>query len=352
MDSRPQTPRGHANSASQTGRQPAASGDERGTNPAKSGRFAAFAWFVLAYNLAVILWGAYVRATGSGAGCGSHWPLCNGEVVPPAPQVATLIELTHRVTSGVALILVVALAVWAFRAFPKRHPARSGAALSVVFILTEALVGAGLVLFELVAGNASLARALFMSVHLANTFILVAWLTLTAWWAGGRERPRLRGHGGFGLVMALALAGMIVLGVSGALAALGDTLFPASTLSEGLRQDFSPTAHFLVRLRLLHPTLAVSVGLFLLFAAALACRTRPHPQTYRAAVALLVLFAVQLGAGLLNVALLAPVWLQLLHLLLADLNWIALLLLAASALTRKPAQEADLTHPAAVFNRA
>ncbi|HEV2764869.1 MAG TPA: COX15/CtaA family protein [Pyrinomonadaceae bacterium] len=334
MDARPEAPRRFAEKLFQTNARAHAFEDEVGAKSARSSRFATYAWLVLAYNLAVILWGAYVRATGSGAGCGSHWPLCNGEVIPRAPEVATLIELTHRATSGVALLLVLALPFWAFRAFPKKHPARLGSVLSVVFILTEALVGAGLVLFELVAGNASLARALFMSVHLANTFVLVAWLTLTAWWGAGEARPRLRGHGGLGLSVGAALAGMLVLGVSGALAALGDTLFPSATLAEGLRQDFSPTAHFLVRLRLLHPTLAVAVGLLLLFTAALACRTRPHRQTHRLAFALLVLFAVQLGAGLLNVWLLAPVWLQLLHLLLADLNWIALVLLAASALAR------------------
>src|SRR5829696_8162535 len=116
----------------------------------KLGRFAIYAWAVLAYNLLVILWGAYVRATGSGAGCGSHWPLCNGEVVPRAAAAQTLIEFTHRATSGLALLAVVALVAWVFQAFPRRHPARKGAASSLVLILTEAAVGAGLVLFELV----------------------------------------------------------------------------------------------------------------------------------------------------------------------------------------------------------
>lgn len=126
-------------------------------------RFAIFSWSVLVYNLGIILWGAFVRASGSGAGCGSHWPLCNGEVIPRSPTVQTLIEFSHRLTSGVALILVVALTVAAFRAFPKRHIVRRGALFSLFFMLTEALVGAGLVLFSLVADNASIARAMFMS---------------------------------------------------------------------------------------------------------------------------------------------------------------------------------------------
>src|SRR5947209_11898521 len=161
----------------------------------KSSRFAAFAWGVVAYNLTVILWGAYVRASGSGAGCGNHWPLCNGEVIPRAERIQTLIEFIHRVTSGLTVILILTLAIWAFLTFPKKHPARKGAALSLIFIVTEALIGAGLVLFELVAQNASLARAMFISVHLVNTFLLLAFLTLTAWWASGFEPPRVKGQG-------------------------------------------------------------------------------------------------------------------------------------------------------------
>src|SRR5436305_12800991 len=125
-------------------------------------RFTRFARFVLAANVAVVLWGTVVRATGSGAGCGSHWPLCNGEMVPRAPRLATVIELSHRLTSGLALLLVVALAVAAFRGRPAGHPARKAAAAAVFFMLSEAAVGAGLVLFRLVADNQSMARAVFM----------------------------------------------------------------------------------------------------------------------------------------------------------------------------------------------
>lgn len=308
--------------------------------PVQTRSFARYAWAVLGCNLLVILWGAYVRASGSGAGCGNHWPLCNGEVLPASPSVKTFVELTHRLTSGVALLLVVGLAVWAFRKFPKRHPVRAGAALSVLFILTEALVGAGLVLFELVADNASIARALFMSVHLANTFILLGVLTLTAWWASGGQPLSLRGQGMFGWLFAWALFGTIVLGVSGAVAALGDTLFPALSLTEALRQDFSPTAHLLIRLRLAHPFIAVIVGCYMVIISIAAMLLRPHVWTRRFTLALVALVVVQLLLGLLNVALLAPIWLQLVHLLLADAVWIVLVLNANTVLEpNAPAQE-------------
>ena len=291
-----------------------------------------FAWGVLAYNLAVILWGAYVRASGSGAGCGSHWPLCNGEIIPRTPSVATLIEYSHRVTSGLALVGVVVLAVWVWRVHRAGHPARAGAGWSVFFILTEAAVGAGLVLFELVADNATMARAMFMAAHLVNTFFLVAALALTAWWASGgapvlpRARPRAAV-----LFGALGL-GLLLSGMSGAVAALGDTLYPASSHIEGLRATLSPTSHLFLRLRALHPVIAVTVGMLLMLAAA----RLPRPDDasgQRLGRLVVVLAGVQLLGGILNVLLLAPVWMQIVHLLLADLLWIAFVLLAAQVLS-------------------
>ncbi|HLQ23560.1 MAG TPA: COX15/CtaA family protein, partial [Gemmatimonadales bacterium] len=142
--------------------------------------FAKYAWGVLAANVAVVLWGAFVRASGSGAGCGSHWPLCQGVVIPADPATATLIELAHRVTSGTALLLVAGLFVWSRRVAPRGSVVRRGAALSLVFMLGEALLGAGLVLFALVAHNDSLTRAFSLGAHLLNTFLLLGSLALTA----------------------------------------------------------------------------------------------------------------------------------------------------------------------------
>ncbi len=295
-------------------------------------RFARYAWAVLAYNLIVILWGAFVRATGSGAGCGSHWPLCNGEVVPKAPEVETLIELTHRLTSGLAGVFVVILFIWAFRAFRKGHPVRRGATLSLIFIITEGLVGAGLVLFEWVADDASLGRVFSMAVHLVNTMLLLASLTLTVWWAAGGPDVHLRRRGEARWLLGFALLGMLVLSTAGALTALGDTLFRADTLAEGFRQDFSSAAHFLERLRIGHPLLAVLFGAYLLFVTRHLRALRPSPAVKHFSRIAVTLFVAQFLGGLLNVFLLAPVWMQLVHLLLADFLWISLVLLGASGL--------------------
>jgi heme A synthase len=299
----------------------------------RASRFSVFAWAVFGFNLLVILWGAYVRASGSGAGCGSHWPLCNGEIVPRSRGIETLIELTHRTTSGVALLLVAGLLVWAFRAYPVKSPVRLGAVLSVIFILTEALIGAGLVLFGFVADNDSVGRAVYLSIHLVNTFLLLAALALTGWWASGGSLPRLKGQGALGVVLCVSLLAALVLGVSGAVTALGDTLFPAGTLASGLRDDFSSTAHLLIRLRVLHPLIAAGVSLLLIFAARMAATAqRPSRSTKRLALALVLLILLELCAGLVNLFLLAPIPMQIVHLLLADMVWTALVLLSASAL--------------------
>ncbi len=301
-------------------------------------RFARYGWGVLAFNLLVILWGAYVRASGSGAGCGAHWPLCNGEVIPRAPRLETIVELTHRLTSGVALVLVVIQLAWARRTRPAGDPARLVAHVAMALMLTEALVGAGLVLFEMVAQNESIARTYWLAAHLLNTFALIGALALVPWFASGQRAPRLAALGPEGKLLLAALGGTLLLGMTGAITALGDTLFPAESLAAGIAQDLSPTAHFLVRLRVIHPTFAVLMAILLVLASGVAARLRPAAQTTRLAVAVVALACTQLLAGLVNLLLLVPIWMQLIHLLLADALWIALVLLTASALATAPSR--------------
>lgn len=303
----------------------------------RQNRFATYAWAVLVYNILVILWGAFVRATGSGAGCGSHWPTCNGQIIPRPEHVEMLIEFIHRLTSGLAGVVVLLLFVWAFRAYPKRHLVRKAAAFSLLFVILEGLVGAGLVLFEWVAYNDSIARVISMAVHLNNTFLLLAALTLTAWAATAIPRERLTRLlparlDRQGWLLIGGLLAMMIMSTAGAVTALGDTLFPAGSLAEGIARDFSPTAHFLERMRIWHPVLAVLTGAYL-FVVATLIRNQPYSATiHRFAWTLQRLFGLQLLAGLVNVLLLAPVWMQILHLLLADIVWITLVLLAATVL--------------------
>jgi len=309
------------------------------TAPGKS-RLPAYAWGVLAYNLLVIVWGAFVRATGSGAGCGRHWPLCNGEVVPHAPTVKTMIEASHRVTSGLAALLVLGLVVWSLKVLPRGHRARRTAVLSGVFILGEVVIGAGLVLFELVAFDASMKRGLSMILHLGNTFLLLGALVLTAWTlrpAASVKAADVKITTGRGptqilrIATTVALVSVLVLAASGAIAALGDTLFPARSVREAIVQDMSPIAHAFVRLRVLHPMIALATGLVVFATATLARFLRPTPMVQKLSRGLTVLFVLQFAAGIWNVTLLAPVWMQLVHLFLADLTWLALVLMSFEA---------------------
>jgi len=313
-------------------------------------RLGRFAWGVLAYNLLVIAWGAYVRASGSGAGCGRHWPLCNGELVPRAESAKTLVEASHRVSAGLAMIAVVALMVWTLRAVPRGHRARRASIFSAVFISGEALIGAGLVLFELVAKDESMKRGLSMVLHLGNTFLLLGALTITAWTLTRDEAPAPASASGSpsppvsnllrGAVF-LALAAVLVLGCSGAIAALGDTLFPATSLRAGLAMDLSPLAHVFLRLRVLHPFLALASGAIVFVTASVVRVSRPEPRVRTFSRVVTLMFALQFGVGLANVTLLAPIGMQIVHLLMADATWIALVLMGWEALYALPALPAQ-----------
>lgn len=295
--------------------------------------FARLAWGALVYTLGVVLFGAVVRITGSGAGCGQHWPTCQGEVAHLPRSVETAIELTHRVTSGLSLILVGGVALLAFTRFPRGHEARRWAVLSCLFMIVEALVGAALVLLALVGKNDSTARAAVMAVHLANTSLLTGSMALTAWCARPGARPPARWTPrGAAWIPVLALAAMLIVSMSGAVTALGDTLYPLDA-GAGVTERFDPglAAHFLERARILHPVLAVLAATLVLYAASRAASGH-GAEAARWARAVAALVVLQLIVGVLNVALSAPGWMQVVHLLVATLAWVALVLMAAGVL--------------------
>jgi cytochrome c oxidase assembly protein subunit 15 len=285
-----------------------------------------FAWGVVGYNVLVILWGALVRATGSGAGCGNHWPLCNGQVIPLSPGLHTVIEFTHRCMTGGSAFLVIGLLVWTFRGTVKGQAARMLAVTSMVLLLNEAFLGALLVKLGYVTGNQSMGRVVVLSIHLSNTLLLLAALTLTARLLGtGQIWRELGARGGKKLWTFVGLAATVVVGVSGSLAALGDTLFPASSLRAAFAQDFAAGSPWLLRLRGVHPASAVVAAGFVIWLVAQARRAGAG----RLAWLVVALLGFQFALGVADVLLLAPVWMQILHLLGADLYWVALVTLAA-----------------------
>ena len=292
------------------------------------------AWLTLGGNLLIILQGAVVRATGSGAGCGSHWPLCNGEVVPLAPSTETLVEYSHRLLSLCALVLGGWLLSRAF--FVRRDkPAFFGAALaSFVFLIFEALLGAATVLLGLTGENATLARGVMVAAHLVNSMLLMGALSVTLIYArkDAPPAPKLRGQGLVGATLLVGLVGMLVLIFSGGVAAMGNTMFPSESLAAGLAADFDPASHLLIRLRVLHPLIALSVGLYLFLSLGLSWWLKPVKRARHLARALLGVYLAQLLVGAFNFALLGPIVLQLLHLLMAVLAFSLLSALTAYTL--------------------
>lgn len=288
---------------------------------ARAARVMRFAWVTLGVTLLVIVWGAVVRATGSGAGCGSHWPLCNGDVVPLDPSVGTMIEFVHRVTSGGVMIMAVWLLVLVRRVWPAGSDVRRWAWIFLAFMLVEAAIGAGIVLLELVEDNASALRAGYVGGHLVNTLLLVGAITSLLWWmAGGSSGSD---GSGWPVGLSVVVVGMLIVAATGAIVALGDTLFPHASLREGIAADFDPTAHFLIRLRIWHPVAAVVLAGFVLWLAWMS----PALQTpAQARVRRLIVLAVftQSALGVINLLLLAPLSLQMAHLLVSNLLWIPL----------------------------
>ncbi|WP_045233914.1 COX15/CtaA family protein [Deinococcus pimensis] len=283
-----------------------------------------FSWGVLVYNVLVILWGAFVRISGAGAGCGSHWPTCNGSVVPQSPTLHTVIEFSHRLTSGLSGLLAIALVAWVMLATRRGHAARLGAVLTLALIVLEGLVGGVQVLLGLTADSTDPLRGVVQGVHLVNTFALLGSLFLTCLWLSGMTPARLRGQGRTGWAVGIGLAAVLVLSMAGAVTALGDLLFrPEGTVGLGtVANDFSATTTVLQRLRVVHPVLAIGVSAYLLLLASWAGRARGSRDVSRWGQGLTLIIGAQMLAGFVNVALKAPGAMQITHLLLACIMWL------------------------------
>jgi len=312
-------------------------------------RFARFARLLIGYTLGVILFGAGVRITDSGAGCGQHWPTCNGEVLHLPKSLATLIELSHRLTSGISMLAILGLLIGAFRLYPAGHVVRASAVFSFVMILIEALLGMLIVLMRWVVHDASFGRILALPLHLVSTALLTAALTWCAYFASVPDaKPSHLPKAARNLLL-LAGLGILFVSASGAVTALGDTVYPvhASGFAARLQEDQGLNAHLLQRMRGVHPFLAVGVAAFVAYAAALLPSYRSSRGVRQASFALGGSVLFQVFAGVLNIWLSAPGPLQVVHLLLANIVWISLILLAAAMRQADPHGPAGKSLPIA-----
>lgn len=305
-------------------------------NITKLTSFSKYALFVLVWNVVVILWGVFLRASKSGDGCGQHWLTCHGEVIPSAPELKTVIEFSHRITSFLAFVAVLILLIWTFRKFGRGAQIRKTAVVSFIFIITEALVGAGLVLTGNTAETLTAARPFWMAGHLINTFVLLAFLTMTARLAHGGVPVHLKAKSKYLTAVIVGIFAVFVVSISGSIAALAHMLFPTGTLSEGVAQDFSSTSHALLRLRLLHPITAILTSVFLIFLVGwLAKESGIEPRVKRWSNILSLLIIVQIAFGSATLLMLGPIVMQLGHLLLADAIWISYVLTVANFLSQR-----------------
>lgn len=316
----------------------------------KMSAFAKFAWFVLAYNMVVILWGVFLRASKSGDGCGQHWLTCHGEVVPSAPELKTIIEFSHRITSALDGLIVIALLVWAFRIWYVQRTKIASYILKTatgafVFVLIEGALGAGLVLTGNTAETLTPARPFWMAAHLINTLILLSLLTITAWSATGGRRIQFSQQKHLGWI-ALGAGLIFLVSISGSVAALSSMIFPSGSIAEGFTKDFSPTSHILLRIRPFHPIIAVAAAMFLIFWAGWVKANAPESKSLiKWANILSTLVVVQIAFGALTLLTLGPILMQLGHLLLADAIWIAFVLLSLELLgVPASADQPDLLH--------
>jgi len=303
-------------------------------NERRGNAFTKFAWAALGYNIVVILWGVFLRASHSGDGCGQHWLTCQGEVVPSAPELKTIIEYSHRITTAIAGLIVLAFVIWAVRRFGLRHRITIGSLGALFFIIVEALIGRGLVLTGNTAGNWTPMRPYWTAGHLINTFLLLACLALTAWFASTDRKASFRVPARIWLLLAVGVAAILLVGISGSMAALTNMLFPSASLSEGLAKDFDASSHYLLRLRISHPLLSVLSAVYLIFLAGWLRRWRPLDMMvvrWSNAVTLFLLFQLIFGAA--TLLMLAPIVMQVGHLFLADAVWISFVLMAASVLS-------------------
>jgi|GEM_PF-6020 len=315
-------------------------------------KFSKYSFWVLGLNLLIIAWGVLVRASKSGDGCGNHWPLCNGPKDPLMGSVATFIEGAHRLSTSFDGLLVIGLTYWAFRSFSKGTQVRKAASAAMFFTIVEGFIGAALVTYKLVTTNESVQRAGVMSFHVISTFFLVSSITLCAFLGSKNREITVKKQGAVGWMVTLSFVTVAIMGVTGAISALGHTLDPVANV---LKAAANPHTFWMVRVQPIHPYIALAVGMFLLLVVTLISNLRPCLEVRRSGAILLGAYGTELIVGYINIYFQAPIWVQMVHLATADALVVALAWFSAEAL-RKGLRHRELetvgaevqTHPVGI----
>src|SRR5439155_3944215 len=204
--------------------------------------FTRLAWLTAVCTYLLIVLGAIVRITGSGMGCGDHWPLCNGKLLPPLDDIGTLIEWNHRLAAAAVSVLVIALAGYAWwlrRETPSIALDRPGLAAYAALGLLALQVALGAVTVKLAL------PAWTVILHLGTAMLLLATLIVAT--RGPRLTPsaspglsEVRGATGLrpGLVALVlgfvtVLLGALTANLGAATACLGFPLCNGQLLPDG-----------------------------------------------------------------------------------------------------------------------
>ena len=261
-----------------------------------------------------ILAGAFVRATGSGDGCGATWPTCKGRIIPSLSDTSELIEFSHRSVSGV-LLIVTLIIFTKTRKFQKNSLVRTVTNYLTFFVIFEALIGAVIVIFEWVGLNSSLPRIIAVPIHLVNTFgLLGCYAILYKILDENIEEITSMFNKNFIFISSLFLLS----GATGSIAALADVLFPSASFIEGFLADFDRTSEVLTRLRILHPVVSSVLSLVLYVYS-----TQINKKYNIRVKPLQTLIFVAVFLGFLNVLSNIILPLSILHLAIADFLWIS-----------------------------
>jgi len=267
----------------------------------------------LVLSVLSILAGAFVRATGSGDGCGATWPTCKGRIIPSLSDTSEIIEFSHRGISGILLIVTLYIFVNS-RKLEKGSIARRASNYLTFFVLFEALIGAVIVIFEWVGLNSSFPRIVAVPIHLVNTFgLLASYVILFKILENKLDSIKNLWDRNFIIISILFL----LTGATGSITALADVLYPSASFIEGFLDDFDRTSEVLTRLRIFHPVVSTILSIALYIESKQLQKRFDINTNF---LKFLIFAAVFLGVA--NVLSNIVLFLSIFHLALADLLWI------------------------------